>query len=442
MVACGAFEIDGVFARQRRARRHARPRRGAPRGAARRQARRRAPSSGPARTRRPSTSRTLQAAGTADRGRGPARRRRRRARARRPAVHDRGEIDGGARQEARQGRERALHGRHREDRVRPARVGSGSSTPQGEPAAPGLRHARARGRRRCSAPAPVAEAVAARARSARAAARGEGAELPELGQKARAAAATTATSASARTSRSRTSQRRRPRASPRPSCSSATRRSRWARARAACATARCARSPSASRPEPSAHLGATTTARPPARTGDARRGHRRRRTRTSSGAPRCTTCTSGCGATFLWAGPVEARRATTARSSGEYRAVREGVGIIDVGTLGKFRVSGPDVVAFLERLYPNHVGDIQPGRLRYGLLLDEHGVIHDDGTICRIDDETLLPHGHDLGRRGGRGADDRLARHLGHDGAHRQPDLRARRDQHRRARRRARCSRR
>ena len=44
----------------------------------------------------------------------------------------------------------------------------------------------------------------------------------------------------------------------------------------------------------------------------------------------------------------------------------------------------------------------------------------------------LLPHGHDLGRRGGRGADDRLARHLGHDGAHRQPDLRARRDQHRR----------
>ena len=41
--------------------------------------------------------------------------------------------------------------------------------------------------------------------------------------------------------------------------------------------------------------------------------------------------------------------------------MREGVGIIDVGTLGKFRVSGPDVVAFLERLYPNHVGDIQPG---------------------------------------------------------------------------------
>jgi sarcosine oxidase subunit alpha len=58
-----------------------------------------------------------------------------------------------------------------------------------------------------------------------------------------------------------------------------------------------------------------------------------------------------------------------------------------VGTLGKFLVTGPDAIPFLERLYPNHVGDIEPGRLRYGLLLDEGGVIHDDGTICRLDDD-------------------------------------------------------
>jgi sarcosine oxidase subunit alpha len=96
----------------------------------------------------------------------------------------------------------------------------------------------------------------------------------------------------------------------------------------------------------------------------------------------------GLGATFLWAGQWK-RVDNYGSIEKEYRAVREGVGVIDVGTLGKFRVSGPDVVAFLERLYPNHVGDIQPGRLRYGLLLDEHGVIHDDGTICRIDDETF-----------------------------------------------------
>ncbi|MDX6619879.1 MAG: sarcosine oxidase, subunit alpha [Gaiellales bacterium] len=134
-------------------------------------------------------------------------------------------------------------------------------------------------------------------------------------------------------------------------------------------------------------ISATTTARPPARTvmlDEVTAGayaHLERRTALHD-------THLGLGATFLWAGQWK-RVDNYGSIEREYRAVREGVGIIDVATLGKFRVSGPDVVAFLERLYPNHVGDIQPGRLRYGLLLDEHGVIHDDGTICRLDDETF-----------------------------------------------------
>jgi sarcosine oxidase subunit alpha len=134
-------------------------------------------------------------------------------------------------------------------------------------------------------------------------------------------------------------------------------------------------------------ISATTTARPPARVvmlDEVTAGayaHLERRTALHD-------VHLGLGASFLWAGQWK-RVDNYGSIEQEYRAVREGVGIIDVGTLGKFRVSGPDVVAFLERLYPNHVGDIQPGRLRYGLLLDEHGVIHDDGTICRIDDETF-----------------------------------------------------
>ena len=58
----------------------------------------------------------------------------------------------------------------------------------------------------------------------------------------------------------------------------------------------------------------------------------------------------------------------------------------DVSTLGKMVVSGPDVVEALERLYPNHVHDIRPGRARYVLLLNERGHIIDDGMICRDDD--------------------------------------------------------
>jgi sarcosine oxidase subunit alpha len=92
------------------------------------------------------------------------------------------------------------------------------------------------------------------------------------------------------------------------------------------------------------------------------------------------------GASFLWAGQWR-RVDSYGDIEREYRAVRERVGLIDVGTLGKFLVTGPDAVPFLERIYPNHVGDIQPGRLRYGLVLDEHGVIIDDGTICRLDED-------------------------------------------------------
>jgi sarcosine oxidase subunit alpha len=67
----------------------------------------------------------------------------------------------------------------------------------------------------------------------------------------------------------------------------------------------------------------------------------------------------------------------------EYWAVREGVSLGDVSTLGKLAVSGPDVVEALERLYPCHVADIKPGRSRYALLLNERGHVMDDGMILR-----------------------------------------------------------
>jgi glycine cleavage system aminomethyltransferase T len=69
----------------------------------------------------------------------------------------------------------------------------------------------------------------------------------------------------------------------------------------------------------------------------------------------------------------------------EYWAVREGVSIGDVSTLGKLVVAGPDVVEFLERLYPCTVADIKVGRSRYALLLNERGHVIDDGMILRED---------------------------------------------------------
>ncbi len=71
----------------------------------------------------------------------------------------------------------------------------------------------------------------------------------------------------------------------------------------------------------------------------------------------------------------------------EASAVRSRVGIIDVGTLGKMEISGPDATAFLERIYTGRFGNMKVGMTRYALMLDEAGVIVDDGVVARLGDE-------------------------------------------------------
>jgi sarcosine oxidase subunit alpha len=72
----------------------------------------------------------------------------------------------------------------------------------------------------------------------------------------------------------------------------------------------------------------------------------------------------------------------------EVQAVHGAVGLIDVSTLGKLIVSGPDAAEFLERLYPNRFGDMKPGRIRYAVLNTDSGRIMDDGTIARLAEDT------------------------------------------------------
>jgi len=71
----------------------------------------------------------------------------------------------------------------------------------------------------------------------------------------------------------------------------------------------------------------------------------------------------------------------------ECRAVHEHVGIIDVGTLGKLDVKGRDAAAYLEWIHPNRVANLKPGRIRYRVMLDDAGIIVDDGTIARLGDD-------------------------------------------------------
>jgi sarcosine oxidase subunit alpha len=68
----------------------------------------------------------------------------------------------------------------------------------------------------------------------------------------------------------------------------------------------------------------------------------------------------------------------------EASAVRAGVGLFDASPLGKIEVTGPDAAKFLDRFYVNNVGRLEDGRVRYGLMLNENGIIIDDGTVGRL----------------------------------------------------------
>ena len=68
----------------------------------------------------------------------------------------------------------------------------------------------------------------------------------------------------------------------------------------------------------------------------------------------------------------------------EADAVRKGVGIVDVTSLGKIDVQGPDAAEFLDRVYANTFSTLKVGRARYGVMLRDDGMVFDDGTTSRL----------------------------------------------------------
>ena len=71
----------------------------------------------------------------------------------------------------------------------------------------------------------------------------------------------------------------------------------------------------------------------------------------------------------------------------EAHAVRTSVGLIDVGTLGKMDLCGPDAGEFLERVYTGRFANLKIGMTRYCAMIDESGVIIDDGVVGRLGEQ-------------------------------------------------------
>ena len=93
---------------------------------------------------------------------------------------------------------------------------------------------------------------------------------------------------------------------------------------------------------------------------------------------------AGAGATWLDAGRWK-RPEKYVDPAAEVRLVRGNVGLIDVSTLGKFEVTGPDAVQFLERVYLNRWNDLKGGRVRYAVMCNEDGILFDDGVGGRLE---------------------------------------------------------
>jgi sarcosine oxidase subunit alpha len=90
---------------------------------------------------------------------------------------------------------------------------------------------------------------------------------------------------------------------------------------------------------------------------------------------------------MIYGGPGETIEQAYVR---EAAAVRASVGIVDVSTLGKIAVQGPDAAEFLDRVYTNLFSTLPVGKARYGLMLREDGFAYDDGTTWRLGETDFL----------------------------------------------------
>jgi sarcosine oxidase subunit alpha len=66
------------------------------------------------------------------------------------------------------------------------------------------------------------------------------------------------------------------------------------------------------------------------------------------------------------------------------------VAIIDVTPIGKLDLRGPDVPRLLNLLYVNKWSKLEIGRVRYGVMCAEDGVVFDDGVTGRLGPEHYL----------------------------------------------------
>jgi len=68
----------------------------------------------------------------------------------------------------------------------------------------------------------------------------------------------------------------------------------------------------------------------------------------------------------------------------EYFAIRNSTGVFDLSPMTKYRITGADALAYLDRLVTRDMSKIKPGRVAYAVWCDDRGQVIDDGTIFHL----------------------------------------------------------
>ena len=74
----------------------------------------------------------------------------------------------------------------------------------------------------------------------------------------------------------------------------------------------------------------------------------------------------------------------------EHMAVRESAGLFDVSHMGEVTFKGKDALANLNRILTNDYTNLQPGRVRYGVMCYEDGGCVDDLIVYRMGEDDFF----------------------------------------------------
>jgi aminomethyltransferase len=74
----------------------------------------------------------------------------------------------------------------------------------------------------------------------------------------------------------------------------------------------------------------------------------------------------------------------------EHMAVRNGVGVFDVSHMGEFWVTGPQALAFIQKVTSNDASKLAPGQAQYSCLPNGKGGIVDDLLVYSVEPEKYM----------------------------------------------------